>query len=546
MDALMDALTNVVGILLLILIVSSLGISAAVRNVVENLPEVSEEELEAMKSSRDKTLKNLQELTQTHDNTVKNLPTEEAAQSLIVELEEFETDNKDLADKTSDIEEWKKKVEDADAKKLENEELVKTADARNRELAAILTQIPEVVVNQAQEVLMPNPRVADERARALYLICKNQKLYFVGDPYDHAFKIRDVIDQNFTDLAFTGKQIGAYTYALKGTKKNDNGGYLALTEDINLTRSAEKELVAWTAVNTKWINRAGEAIPDKNVLARIFGSEDRKELPISKFRYDIKKLTAFFGDGKFGPKDFRYYVYQGGSDRVKYSVGPREEAGWTDTEFLQQGSEFETFCKSAAVNRGTLFYYYVAPDSFDTYLKARAKSESYRVPAGWAIWNGDKLELAAVPRQTTIRYNLDSLPRTEYRKIAEAVGPFLISEVAKENSELDQRIAAAIPKEMTDQAEKTKFAAKLKAERIEFTTTRFQSYALAPYQAALAVTKATGTEEVQIEIHPPEIPHIRIFVASKPPSAPKPEPKPDAKPPAKKPPGGGGTKLILD
>ena len=68
MDSLMDALTNVVGILLLILIVSSLGITAAVKKVVENLPEVTQEELEAMRASRDKTLKNLQELQQTQTN----------------------------------------------------------------------------------------------------------------------------------------------------------------------------------------------------------------------------------------------------------------------------------------------------------------------------------------------------------------------------------------------------------------------------------------------------------------------------------------------
>ena len=36
MDSLMDAMTNVVGILLLILIVSSLGISAAVKKVIDD------------------------------------------------------------------------------------------------------------------------------------------------------------------------------------------------------------------------------------------------------------------------------------------------------------------------------------------------------------------------------------------------------------------------------------------------------------------------------------------------------------------------------
>jgi hypothetical protein len=72
MDSLMDAMTNVVGVLLLILIVSSLGITAAVKKVVENLPEVTEEELQAMKVSRDKSKKNLQDLEQTQTTLVKN------------------------------------------------------------------------------------------------------------------------------------------------------------------------------------------------------------------------------------------------------------------------------------------------------------------------------------------------------------------------------------------------------------------------------------------------------------------------------------------
>ncbi|MEM7602551.1 MAG: hypothetical protein AAF357_14190, partial [Verrucomicrobiota bacterium] len=190
MDALMDALTNVVGILLLILIVSSLGISAAVKKVVENLPEVTKEELEAMRTSRDKTLKNLQELKQTHTNTTANLPTEEEAKALVAELEEFEKDNSDLAEKTSDIEEWMAKVEEEEAKKKEFSEKVSVADEKNRELAAILAQTPEVEVKEAKVVAMPNPRVADSDSTAFYLICKFEKLYFVGDPYDHAFKVR--------------------------------------------------------------------------------------------------------------------------------------------------------------------------------------------------------------------------------------------------------------------------------------------------------------------------------------------------------------------
>lgn len=549
MDALMDALTNVVGILLLILIVSSLGISAAVKKVVENLPEVTQEELEAMRVSRDKTLKNLQELEQTHITTLENLPTEDEAKALAAELEDFEKDNSDLAEKTSDIEEWMKKVEEEETKKDEFAEKVSVADTRNRELAAILAQTPEVEVKAAKVVAMPNPRVADDRARALYVICKNQKLYFVGDPYEHALKIRNVIDQNFSDLAFTDKKLGAYTYALKGLKRNDNDTFAAITERVNLTRSTEKELESWAAIRTKWVNRQGVEAPEKNVVERLFGTEDRKEFSVQKFRYDLKKIISFFGDGKFGPTDFRYYVSKGGGDRIKFSVGPREEAGWTTEELLKQDSAFDTVCKNAVLNRGTLFYYYVAPDSFDTYLQARAKSESYRIPAGWSVWDGDRLELQAVPIQTTIDYNLDVIPDDEYKKLANKVGPFMVAEVAAEITEFDARVAAAVPEKIKKPEEKATFIKKLTEERLAFLTTRLQGYSLAPFQAALAAAEASGTAEVQIEIHPPEIPHIRVFVGANPPKAPKPEIVEDDKI-GEKPGGGnqpvGGNKLILD
>jgi len=109
MDSLMNALTNVAGILLPILIVSSLGITAAVKQVVENLPEVTKEELEAMKVSRDKTLKNLQQLQITQKNTKDTLPTIEEQALIAAEIDEIEKNNEDLADKTTDIEEWKRK-----------------------------------------------------------------------------------------------------------------------------------------------------------------------------------------------------------------------------------------------------------------------------------------------------------------------------------------------------------------------------------------------------------------------------------------------------
>lgn len=546
MDSLMDALTNVVGILLLILIISSLGISAAVKKVVENLPEVTKEELEALKASRDTTLKNLEQLRQTHQRSLDNLPKEEEQQQIVAEIDEIEKNNQDLTDKTADIAEWQRRVNEQETSKTENETKVQTADTRNRELAAMLARTPEPQAIAAKEVLMPNPRVADSESKALYLVCKAGRLYFIGDPYDHAFRIRDVIEQNFTDLAFTGKAIGSYTYEIKDTKKSDSGAFLPKRERFRLNRREREQLGAWASLTPVWANSEGVEAKPASVVDRIFGSQEEAELTVSKFRYDMKKLQDFFGDGKFGPKDFKYHIAPSGGEKIKMALEMKADGGWTPDQFLAANSEFEQHCKQATANRRTLFFYYVAPDSFETYLQARSKSEQFRVPAGWSVWEGEKLEPRALPALATVRYNLDRLPDAEYMKLANAVGPYLVEERNKEQAELAARVAGAMPADLADQAAKDDFVAKLTAERRVWAASRLQPWTLAVFQAALAAQKASGETEIVLEEHPPEIPGIRVFQASGPPSKPTPPPDPTKPPPKPAAPAGGPARLILD
>lgn len=546
MDSLMDAMTNVVGVLLLILIVSSLTISAEVKKIVENLPEVSVEELEAMKVSRKKTLDNLKDLERTHQTTIDNLPSEEEAAQLIADLEDFEKDNQELAEKTSDIEEWNAKVKEEEAKKEEQDKLVLEADKRDRELAAILAQTPEAEVKIAKEITMPNPRMADEDSRAMYIVCKFGKLYFVGDPYEHVLKIRDVIDQNFKDLAYTGKSIGSYTYTIKDTSRNDNGSLESLTEKVRLSRREREALASWEAMKVTVANREGVMGKEASILQKIVGADDEAIVPVAKFRFDLKKITDFFGEGKFGPKDFKYFITKGNGDRIKLDLEPREaDGGWTPDQFLGANSEFEQLCKQAATNRRTLFYYYVAPDSFETYLQARAKSEQFRVPAGWSVWDGTKLAPSGKPIRETVRYNLDILPDAEYIQLANSLGGNMVQMLNKEYAEFTTTVAAAVPKEITTPEEKKTFIDKLTKERYEWDATRFQSYTYDIFKTALAAQEASGEQVVSLEIHPPEIPHIRVFTASNPPSAPAPPPKPQPDKPKPKP-TTGSPALILD
>lgn len=557
MDSLMDAMTNVVGFLLLILIVSSLGISEAVRKVIANIQPVTEQELQTLKATRENTLENLQKLQQLQTQLDQSKIDPKDAEHLSIQLEEFEKNNKELLDKTSDIDAWRKKVEEEEARQKANEEKVNLASTELAKLKAILDQTPQREVKDAQVVKMPNPRIAPAEAVAYYVVCTGKRVYFVGDPYEHVFRVRDVLDQNFASLAFSDpKGMGSFAFPLIGTRQNEaRTGFAPLDETVRVTSRMEKDYAPWEAVKIVEFQRAGAdpnftytAAPEKGMWTRLFGGQDRRDFTVRKFRLDEAKVKAYFGDGAKGPKDFKYFVERSGtSDRLKLSLGFKPEGGWSVEQFRATNSEFQNLCKQATVNRGALFYYYVAPDSFDVYLQAREVSEAFAIPAGWTTWKGERLDLKAMAFRQTVRINLDTtIPVAEYRKIADAAGASMAAQLVDEVNNLDAKVTAAVPKEITDAAEKQKFIDQLTAERKAWIFYNLQPWTREIYETALAATEVRGEKEIQIDVHPPEIPHVRIFVGSRPPAKPTPPPDPNAAKKKAPPPTGGPARLILD
>ncbi|NNE91528.1 MAG: hypothetical protein HKN23_07765, partial [Verrucomicrobiales bacterium] len=218
-------------------------------------------------------------------------------------------------------------------------------------------------------------------------------------------------------------------------------------------------------------------------------------------------------------------------------------------QFLTAGGEFDNLCRTMQNQSGTVFYFLVNPDSFETYLDARAKVEFHRIKGGWNIWAGEKFEGAAAPLQTTARYNFATFPADEYMKLATAIGPKLAAASATEIAEFDQRLNAAADKAVADKVikaeEKQEFIDKLRPERRAWNSSNTQQWSLNVYRTALAAQEVSGVADVQVELHPPEIPHIRTFNPASPPSKPRPPADPNAKKPAPKT-GPKGATVILD
>lgn len=544
MDSLMDAMTNVVGILLLILIVSSLGITAAVKKIVENMPDVTPEMLETLKASREKTLRNLEELKSTQSSVIESQIKPEDAQQLALDLDKFEKENADLAEKTSDLDELLAKAKELEPIKEEKEDRNTAAVKELNDLKAALADKPEVEAPPAREITLPDPRPADPEAYVYYVACRNKKLYIIGEPYQLMLKLRDALDQNFTSLAYRDGQVGSYVFGLQSTRQDENDRFINHIVDYRARSRREREALSFMRQITLKTRQAPDGISVFNYV--LGGNEEqqeaKKEWPVFKMRLDQKKVKDFFAQNANRGELTYTPVFEG--DRIKVEVGFNPEGGMTEEEFLKRGSPFVELVKQASVNRRVILMYYVKSDSFDTYLKARAYSTSQRVPAGWILSDSDRIpNLGPNKRRETIDYDLNALPEADYLKLVQFVGPKVAEKINKHIEEFDAEMAKVQPPKELKEPEAKAFMDGVLAER-EIWANQMTGDFRAIYIAPLAASEATTSKETVVDLHPPYIPHIRTFVPrSAPPSAPRPKPTGGPRKPKGK---DKGSSLILD
>lgn len=177
LDSLMDTVTNVVGVLMIVLIAISLNIANTVNKILSELPPATIEMLEQIK-------------TRIADNTPREDPTkvEEETKKLEQDLEKIVEELKTLdltAEKQQvklmDLDELRKKLEDTkkerDVTKTKTEELLAQID----KLKALLDTTPVYTPPPATVVRMPNPRPMPENAVQHLLLVANNRVHYLND-----------------------------------------------------------------------------------------------------------------------------------------------------------------------------------------------------------------------------------------------------------------------------------------------------------------------------------------------------------------------------
>lgn len=198
LDSLLDTMTNVVGILVILLAVTQLGVGDAMKRIRSSLPPVDPEQLQALldeyRSQKDMLTQLLDqqdkmEETSTEDVQKKTLSLKE----MMAEIERIRAALKKITiAKRIDTAQLQKLVQ---TRKTEAEKLQKQLTKAQEDLAklkAMLDKTPEPTALAPKIVTLPDPRPVPKGANQLTFICRKGRVYTTSTEYVRK-KAMDVI-----------------------------------------------------------------------------------------------------------------------------------------------------------------------------------------------------------------------------------------------------------------------------------------------------------------------------------------------------------------
>ncbi|MBI1311175.1 hypothetical protein GC176_07695 [bacterium] len=320
LDSLLDTMTNVVGILVLVLIVTQLGVSDALTEIKAN-SNVTQEDLNAAKQQLASLAQEKQQLAEQASSMV-SFDIEAERERLRRLKETLDARKKLLADESKQANEFslalqhdretaaknKKEIEETQEKRKELQtELEKSLD-RRAELQALLDKTPRRSGPAPEKVVtIPNPRPAPEGARQVILVCAENRLYPLN------------LDEIRQDAELRSKQI-------------------ITRQRLNLD-------------------------PAKGI------DPEKFETLYTKLRYPA---DDFF--------EVEYYVADKRWPRMK--LIPKAGRGAAETELRRPQSRIRKLLAQLDPQK-FYARFYVLPDSFDVYLTARQVMAEQNVLAGW-------------------------------------------------------------------------------------------------------------------------------------------------------------------
>jgi Skp family chaperone for outer membrane proteins len=182
LDSLMDALTNVVGILMIVFVLVQLNAAEAVKKILSELPEVTEEQLEELEEQAEEAeqeLKKIEEDWQEKEKDMKAVYAElKAAKEEKRRLEETSQANQVNVIDLATLEKEKERLEKAIAAKNQEEESMLQ---RIEQLEKAIDDTPIYVPPESKVVRLPNPRPLPEGGAEYKFLVSGNKISYINE-----------------------------------------------------------------------------------------------------------------------------------------------------------------------------------------------------------------------------------------------------------------------------------------------------------------------------------------------------------------------------
>lgn len=177
MDSLLDTMTNVVGILIIMLIVTQLQVSDAVERIKGFVEDISEDELAAAETQSAE----LNQLISKETQEWQTLEIDEDKRKLSIAeqkrlIDGIKKDLEQLSNSNVDPAQIKKQIEDRKKEVAKLEADINSKDKQLASLKAQLSSTPAGPDPDAKVVNLPNPRPAPKGAEAFDMLCFNGRV----------------------------------------------------------------------------------------------------------------------------------------------------------------------------------------------------------------------------------------------------------------------------------------------------------------------------------------------------------------------------------
>lgn len=200
LDSLLDTMTNVVGILVILLTVTQLGVGEAVTRIKEALPEITEEDMERSQKQVEE-LDSLLDQEKAQLQTVKELTQQKKPVNISEQkalAEKLKKELEKLKEIQLNIAELKKQIAERDEKVKSIEKTIVAKETELADIKAKLAKTPDPgPTPNAKIVNLPNPRDAPKEAKPIEYICRDGRVIRVDIPLLQALALKAIAQSRF-------------------------------------------------------------------------------------------------------------------------------------------------------------------------------------------------------------------------------------------------------------------------------------------------------------------------------------------------------------